>query len=198
MRYKLTIFLLWMMAFMSHAQNISKYEYWFDQDEAAKVQRAALGNNVNLSLDVSHLSFGMHSFVFRAQDDKGYWSSPSTAYFLRVATPTTNNRISKYEYWFDQDTNKKVQQSNSSGIINLNLDVADLCDGLHTFCYRTQDDKGQWSVVGTHYFVKPKKEYIDDNKIVGYQYWFNDAVNKAVTVKLENLLILCLWKLVWL
>jgi len=249
--------LLWMMALLSYSQSISKYEYWFDQNESAKVQRTASGNNVNLSLDVSNLSVGLHAFVFRAQDSQGRWSAPSTNYFVRAAITSPNNRISKYEYWFDQNHNSKVQQSNSTGVINLELDVknlskglhmfcyraqdtngrwsapltsfflvaetsaannkmtkyeywfdqnhnrkvqlststgvinldlevADLSVGLHSLCYRAQDSNGRWSTVGTHYFVKPKKEFTDDNKIVSYQYWFNEADNHAVTVTLDS------------
>lgn len=181
-----TVLLLWMVALLSHSQSMSKYEYWFDQNESAKVQRTASGNSVNLSLDVSELSVGLHAFVFRAQDNKGRWSTPSVSYFLRTAKTSLNNHISKYEYWFDQNHNNKVQQSTSTGIINLDLDVKDLCEGLHSFCYRAQDSNGRWSAVGTHYFVKPKKEFADDNKIVSYQYWFNEADNHAVTVTLDN------------
>lgn len=181
-----TVLLLWMVALLSRSQSMSKYEYWFDQNESAKVQRSASGNNVNFSLDVSDLSVGLHTFVFRAQDNKGRWSTPSVSYFLRTAKTSLNNHISKYEYWFDQNHNNKVQQSTSTGIINLDLDVRELCEGLHSFCYRAQDSNGRWSAVGTHYFVKPKKEFADDNKIVSYQYWFNEADNHAVTVTLDN------------
>lgn len=234
------------------AQRITKYEYWFDSDVGARVTGTPQGNDISLSVNVGELKDGIHTFNFRAVDDKNRWSSPMAQYFLcyrntfqgpnritdieywidhnvgqRVSAATDGNvaldidvksladgihtlsyrfkdargqwsspmanyflktkdraaaRLTRYEYWIDRDVENKVSVQTSDGIVQLDIDVDHLAQGIHTLTFRMEDANGCWSAPLCRYFMKSSA--LADNKIVGYQYWFNDDFGAAEYVKL--------------
>ena len=82
-----------------------RYEYWIDGDYAARTTTDVTTAEVALTLDVSHLSAGLHYFNVRAQDSHGKWGSLQRDYFY---VPRTEQSISNealiagYEYSFGQ------------------------------------------------------------------------------------------------
>ena len=48
------------------AQTVSHYEYWLDADYQSKVTVSSPETNINLSLPLDGLPFGLHFFNFRA------------------------------------------------------------------------------------------------------------------------------------
>jgi len=166
-------------------QQITGYEYWFDRNSDQRVKVASVNGNISLDLDIAALSAGLHFFTFRAQDSRGQWSAPVTQYFLRLpASETQTAQLVKYEYWFDRDTESKKTATFSSGIINLDLDVAALSAGLHFFTFRAQDSREQWSAPVTQYFLRLPAVRATDYKIAAYEYWFNESDNEKIRVNI--------------
>lgn len=163
---------------------IKSYEYWFDEDFDNRVTARASGEWIALSIDVKHLPVGVHSFQFRAKDDAGRWSAPVVGYFLRAALPSDISTTFAYEYWFDDNDAQKMTGSTTNGLINLQVDASKLKEGLHriAFCIRGED--GLMAPPIYQYFVKPYDEV--NNKVAGYYYWYNDCVEDAQLVRLEQ------------
>lgn len=92
--------------------------------------------------------------------------------------------ITKYEYWLDYDVSTRISTNTTNGDINLDLDVSSMHDGMHVFNFRAMDSNGLWSAPQTMFFIKPQKVF-SDNKIVGYQYWFNDATDAMQYISVD-------------
>ena len=183
---KLNITLLFFCSLLTtYGQNIAGYEYWFDYGYENRVKTSSNNGNINLSLDVSQLSEGIHFYNFRAKDSNGNWSAPLTQYFFRSSTQQINNQIACYEYWIDKNYASRKKVTGSNSIINLELDVVALSKGIHYFNFRSQDAKGNWSAPITQYFYKP--EIVNaDNKIVTYEYWIDRDFDNRQSVTSSN------------
>ena len=163
---------------------VKSYEYWFDDDYKHRVTAHPSGDLINLSLDVKHLSVGVHSFQFRAIDDAGRRSAPVVGYFLRVALPSEVSTTFNYEYWFDNDESQKMTGSTTNGIISLQADAGNLKGGLHSIAFCIRGEDGRWAPPVYQYFVKPYDNV--KNRVAGYYYWYNDLIEDAQLVRLEQ------------
>ena len=82
-------------------------EYWFDDDFAARrsitPDEAANSLLAVASLDVAHLSTGVHTLHFRALDDAGKWTVVRSRQFYRMPLKHSagDNLIVAYRYWID-------------------------------------------------------------------------------------------------
>lgn len=168
----------------STANRITTIEYWTDGNTATKTTAATEGT-VTLDVDVSSMTEGVHSIGYRMKDFYGAWSAPREQYFIKTATGQTTTAVTCYEYWTDSDTDTKTTVKATGGVLMLDLDVAGMAQGVHTLTLRAQDTHGRWSAPTTQYFVKPVAAF-GDGRIMGYQYWFNDAADKATYVKLDE------------
>lgn len=168
----------------STANRITTIEYWTDGNTATKTTAATEGT-VTLDVDVSSMTEGVHSIGYRMKDFYGAWSAPREQYFIKAATGQTATAVTCYEYWTDRDTDAKTTVKATGGVLMLDLDVAGMAQGVHTLTLRAQDTRGRWSAPMTQYFVKPVAAF-GDGRIMGYQYWFNDAADKATYVKLDE------------
>ncbi|MEI6754112.1 MAG: T9SS type A sorting domain-containing protein [Paludibacter sp.] len=68
---------------------ISKYEYWFDNDYTNKVNEdITSGDSITLvtALNVRSLTDGLHSIQFRFADNNGIWSSTDLEYFTKTTS----------------------------------------------------------------------------------------------------------------
>ncbi len=188
MKNKIIIALILFCATQSFlkGQNIAGYEYWLDRDIENKVATTSSNENISLTVDVSLLSEGIHCYNFRAKDSEGYWSAPLTQYFYRVPLNPKNNKLVKYEYWFDKNVESKQIVTSESEIINLDLDVSSLLSGIHYFNFRAQDAYGHWSAPLTQYFYKP---FLSDNSnanIVTCEYWFDKNYSSKQVVNYSS------------
>ena len=164
--------------------NLAGYEYWIDGNYDNKVTGTfSTGGIVTTDLDMSSLPIGLHSISFRALDDNGHVSSVLVKYFLVPEnTSTTENSIAGYRYWFDKDMENIVEgEMTSSGTIATDIDVSALNDGLHLFNYQVKDAIGKYSATMMSFFTVPEQGGLGD-KIVAYDYWFNNNPRKRVEV----------------
>ena len=109
------------------AQNLSRCEYWFDQDFAARQVVLYTGNGLPMQVDASGLSTGLHNLVLLVQDTNGVWSSPRSFMFLHYPTPQSDTAI--YTYWFDQNHVDGQSGALTSG--NMLIDATMLTTGPH-------------------------------------------------------------------
>lgn len=166
----------------SYPQEQLKYEYWFDERHGDRIESTMTGGILNLDVDVASLSNGIHTFCFRAESNDGKWSAPSSTMFLKTIEPRKVS-LTQYEYWLDNDVERKITGKTASGVINLDVDVNQMKSGMHCLYFRMQDDNGQWNAPLSHCFVKTT--FKTDNKIKAYRYWFNGAYEDAKLMKLQ-------------
>lgn len=160
---------------------MTNYEYWYDGNTAEKTV-GAVGDNgtVELTLNLSSVRLGVHTFSFRACDNNGFWTVPVTSLFVKVPPLIKDNRITGYEYWIDNKIENVVRKdADNDGFLCTDINVAALPYGVHTLSVRAVDKGGNYSIPVTHHFIKPVTQ-VAGNKIAGYRYWFNNRYDNAV------------------
>jgi hypothetical protein len=141
--------------FYKTGHTITAYEYWFNEDIANKISQNITADSVvviNTTLNATALNAGVHLLNFRVKDDRGLWTAPLTAHFIR----TTEN-IFGYEYWFDNNYAKKVVNTvaaTNTLLLQTNINTDSITVGTHTFNIRFTDANGNWSSALTSSFVR--------------------------------------------
>ena len=169
---------------------ISDYEYWFDNDFAARKKLTAGSPDVLLTVqtaDAAALADGVHSLRFRASDDAGQWTVVYTQRFIKAQTGSSIavSPISDYEYWFDDDfaARKKLTAGSPNALLTMQTADAGALDyGVHSLRFRARDEAGKWTVVHTQRFYKAEFAEAVKNLITGYRYWFDDGEQTTVTL----------------
>ena len=171
---------------------LTKYEYWFDNDIANRIVTENTNGIVDIQTDITTLTDGVHTINYRMADSYGSWTPPESYYFIKhkplKQTQRTPATLTKYEYWFDNDIANRIVTENTSGIVDIQTDITALTDGVHTINYRMADSYGSWTPPESYYFIKYKLRpaVVDNRKIRGYRYWFNDAESQAEYVELSE------------
>ena len=140
------------------ANNINSYEYWFDNDintntlvVVAPTQQMQLIE----SIPIEDIEEGLHIFSIRFKDTKDKWSIPVNQYFYKTNQVTDNN-ITAYRYWINDDIDNATYVSISSPtqLLNLNedIDFPDLALGDYTIHFQFKDTSDNWSVVTSDEF----------------------------------------------
>jgi hypothetical protein len=166
--------------------NIDGYEYWFDDNYAAKITNTVAPSQTLIltsNFDTSAAGYGLHALNFRSKDSAGKWSIVIKEFFYKSVGGT---QLTNAEYWIDANfANRQPLAFTSSDVVFINQSVltSNLDDQLHTFNFRMQDQGGKWSVVTSSYFMA-------QSLIVGYDYWFDDnfAQKTSVAITPTNLL----------
>ncbi len=180
-----------------------EYEYWFNNEYASKVVVTVDPVNqltCSSTIDVSHLSNGINTINLIAKDSKGRFSSIATQHFFK-STPTSNenNRVVAYEYWFDDGFLQRVTSEVTPAqevVVAANLDVSGLCNGVHSLNFRTKDERGYYSSITTQHFLKSTPTSNENNRVVAYEYWFDNEFLQRVTSEVtpaQELLWLPTW-----
>jgi gliding motility-associated-like protein len=171
------------------ARQIVAYEYWFDNNYAAKVTASVtpiLSSVIDNEIDAKSLPAGTHTYNIRYKDDIGQWSSvASTVFNKSPIAPSANRQIVAYEYWFDNNYATKVTTSVSpiqSSIINNEIDAKYLTTGTHTYNIRYKDNIGEWSSIVSSVFYKSPLAPFSTRQIVKYEYWFDNNYKAKVLV----------------
>jgi hypothetical protein len=165
----------------SASKQVVAYEYWYDNNYAAKVYQSVTPlSTVQLmnALDASALVTGLHIIHIRFKDDGGAWSSVLSQFFQKVSSSTASSKqVVAYEYWYDNNYAGKVYQSvtplSTVQLMN-NLDASALAAGLHVIHIRFKDDGGAWSSVLSQFFQKVSGGTGLTNEITAYEYWFDN------------------------
>lgn len=134
--------------------NIVAYEYWLDNDfsNAVVVNTPTQQQlNINELISMSTLPNGVHHFNIRFKDNAGLWSSVTSNLFYKTPQQiVTQNSITEYRYWFDNDfanvVNIAVTPNQNVNLMN-NINLAHLPKGKHEVQFQFKDSLGLWSVV---------------------------------------------------
>ena len=123
-------------------KEITQHQYWIDGKMEAAVSQAT---PISL-IEIEGLKPGVHSLTVRVQDNTGVWSSLASKYFTvngdDVVEETT---ITRYMYWFDDDTDDFTVGGLDAATGTMNIDISDMEAGTYTLWWRCGDSKGAWS-----------------------------------------------------
>ena len=163
----------------THAQTITHYEYWFDQNDADASRTlvevaspAQVIDLLNQSPNVSALSVGPHRIHYRLRDSLAQWSSVLRRDFMRL--PGAPYHIVGIEYWFDQNDadNERSYMAlqTPASPLDLTVDISTLNVpvGPHRIHYRLKDNHGFWSSVLRRDF---RRNHDAPYEIVALRYW---------------------------
>ena len=162
--------------------SLKTYEYWIDQEfDKRKSGTIDVSGIINFDEDISALDYGLHNVTIRVIDATGKVSSALTKNFMKVEQMDGDNALTTYEYWIDNAFDERESAAvPDGGIVNLNIDISALKQGLHTFNYRTADKAGKVSAVVTKNFFVKKVE--GEGKLIGVDYWFNDGPRTRIAI----------------
>lgn len=149
------------------------YEWWFDNDVLSRHTGTLSGNRLELQVDMSGLSEGLHGFNCRIKNDDTWGSIYHKTILIPVANPKTNPKAEAYEYWIDDNIGAKVSGSLAAGANAYVIDVQALSEGLHRLNYRVRTQYGDWSSIYCQYFCNVEKK--PEPSEVLYEYWFDAA-----------------------
>jgi len=148
------------------------YEYWIDNDYAnAILVNTAVQQHVNINelIAMNLLNNGVHLFNIRFKDNTNLWSSVVSNFFYKTPLQiVTQNKITEYRYWFDNDfanaVNVPLIPNQQINLID-NLDLTQIPIGNHEIHFQFKDTHGLWSIVATNTIEKTITVNIIDNTL---------------------------------
>ncbi len=171
--------------------NLTGYEYWFNEDYSARITQPLSSADAIISDNVpSSLSEGINVMNIRAFDQNDLFSSVLSTFFFKTTIQTSSNKqISAYTYWFDEDfvngqTVSVTQQEDI--VLTALLPTTNLTNGFHTFHIRFTDNSGLVSGVTSRHFYKTPGSTNQNNAIAKYEYWIDSNYSNAAEVTTSN------------
>ncbi|SET28587.1 Concanavalin A-like lectin/glucanases superfamily protein, partial [Draconibacterium orientale] len=174
---------------------ITELQYWYNGDYSTVYTGTAPSAsqlNLNTLLNATALNDGLHQVSIRFKDESGKWSPAFSRFFAKYPIESAANmhNLVAVEYWIDGDNSGAERTSITPGaeyVLNTQLNVSALADGLHLITYRFQDETGVWSPAYSELFSKYKDEVIaTGNKITGYRYWADNQIGSAIETTLAT------------
>lgn len=140
------------------------------------------GGILNLDLDVSSLTQGVHTLQAYVVSPTGASTQLSNNFFIRS---TTDSELADLKCYYTIDG---IETDTKSGIYNngayhFDIDVASLEDGLHQLNYMLVGSNGVSTEARSSFFVKTP---VGGNGIMQYEYWLNDNDSVKTVKKLEE------------
>ncbi len=165
----------------AQSQNITSYEYWFDEDINSIVSVSIAPNeivNVIANANTSALGSGYHVFRYRFKDGNGIYSVPMSRHFV-----ITSSDVSTCEYWFDGNIGSLVSLNIVPGqfvspMVSADTDALSL--GYHNFTYRFRDADGMYSVPVSRHFI------ITSSDLIVYEYWFDENIDARISNSISS------------
>lgn len=161
---------------------IKGYEYWLDDNYAAKTVSYSGGGSSTLAISIDGLTSGVHYFNCRAFNERGEYGCPVRKMFYIPQTKVNNNAsIASAEYWLDDDYASKVTVTGNNTQQTFSIDISGLGSGVHYFNYRAKDNEGVWGNFTRQMFYIAQKNASSTGGIAEYEYWLDDDVAHKVT-----------------
>lgn len=157
MRKIFQILFLFVFSSAALAQNINRFEYFFDTDPGfgagtiVNVTPSAAINDFNIPISTSSLTTGFHKLYIRAQNANNEWTHTHVRSFYIVPLATPSPNISQIEYFIDTDPGignaTQVSFTAAATINNLAIDISavPLTPGFHKLYVRSKSSDGQWT-----------------------------------------------------
>jgi gliding motility-associated-like protein len=157
MRKILLLSLLFALSVAAQAQNITRFEYFFDTDPGygaatiVNVTPATSITDFDIPVSTSSLSSGFHKLYIRAQNATNQWTHTHlrNLYIVPLTTPSPN--ITQIEYFIDTDPGiglaTQVSFTAASAVTSLAIDISTvpLSPGFHKLYVRSKSSDGQWT-----------------------------------------------------
>lgn len=149
----------------------ASYEYWIDNDIAAKETGSITGYTLTQTIPATGLSPGLHWINYRLTDDAGGTGGIYRTHFYLL--PSEAN-AAEWQYWLDEDKTSMKTGTVTSATQALDIDLAGVAPGLHFFNYRCGMGNNEWGgVYRQHFYIMPNQ--VNATK---WQYWFdNDSTS---------------------
>lgn len=122
-------------------KRIVLHQYWID----GKLDAIVSSETQPSQIPISTLKPGLHSLTVRVKDNTGLWSSQVAKYFIVKDDVMEETTITRYMYWFDEETDDFKTGSLTSASGTMDIDISDVEAGIHTLWWRCGDSKGAWS-----------------------------------------------------
>ena len=154
----------------AHAQNITEYRYWYNDDVVNTVTQTVAGTpalDLAAAFPTTGLEPGFHRITMQFNDGTD-WSSPLTQVFKR-----SSSNITGYRYWLNDDPSTLVTASvTTNAVVNLNDVLSTVPSDSHYNRVTVQfvDADGEYSTPITRLFVH------GIGPVSGYEYWIDDAI----------------------
>ncbi|MCB2220224.1 MAG: PKD domain-containing protein [Bacteroidetes bacterium] len=138
-------------------KNLVGFEWWFNNDYQNKQVvpiTPSTQHQLITDLDVSVLPEGVNVFSIRYKDENNVFSSTmSKVFYKKNPNQVGNNKITAYQYWFDDDFANAVLFTFETPVKQVNilndLDMTQIPKGSHILNFQVMDTVGLWSVVTT-------------------------------------------------
>jgi len=161
---------------------LTKMQYWFDDSLKNPVTINIAAQpvvQVGEVLSANALPDGLHKLNMRFADTTGHWSATFNQFFFKSdGGNVTNNVITGYRYWFNNDEQDKmvVHTTPAQSVVTLNtsIDMGCLTEGSNRIHLQFQDKVGLWSSGTTDtltVFLPPSNIY----RFTGNGNWSNAA-----------------------
>jgi hypothetical protein len=120
---------------------------------------------IDLNIPLEDVSNGLHTLFVRAKDDNGFWGfKQQHIFFKQIGTGLSG--LAKAEWYIDEDPGvnnaNQITLSGDTAIVDFNIDLSSVSNGLHTLFVRAQDGLGYWSVKQSHLFFKQQGGGVND------------------------------------
>lgn len=167
-------------------------EYWLDDDYAGRTIGKA-NTFETLSLDISHLSTGVHFFNYRAQNVQGEWGELTRKLFM-YAPVEQAAPVDFYEAWIDDNYEGTKKSGSVTGeAVSLDFDLSAMREGCHFLYFRARNTEGGWGKLQKYlFYIAPTTSTTTSSPLGNCEYWLDDEFAGRTTAKanaLENLSI---------
>lgn len=137
---------------------------WFDSDHE-NIKKLEYNGGKPFLLDVSQIEDGFHVLYFQAMG-KGGLSMPTTKMFIKVPQTEGVSYLTCASF-IDGKLFKTEQVSSEGGIVNWNLDVAALSQGIHNMQVQVITPTGAATNVSNHFFFRAiTRQELNNMKLV--------------------------------
>lgn len=162
------------------------YEWWLDNDVSGRQSGTISGDRLDLQVDMSGMSEGLHGFNCRINRADGTWGSVyRRTILIPVSDPKTNPVAEAFEYWIDDNSGAKVSGALSSGSNAYTVDLQNVSEGLHRLNYRVRTQYGDWGSIYCQYFLIPESNPKTNPVAEAFEYWIDDNYGSKVTGSLS-------------
>lgn len=137
---------------------------------------------LNLDIDVTTLSQGVHTLQTLVVTPTGAATKISNHFFIRS---TTDNEMANLKCFYNVDGDDNYIQAGtySNGTYHFDVDVSSLDDGIHQLNYMLVGSNGVSTEARSSFFVKTP---VGGNGIMQYEYWLNDNDSVKTVKKLQE------------
>ena len=129
------------------------FYYWFDSDHENLYSGTLSNGQWKQSVDVSHLQVGLHTIYLMATGNDGLMSSPVLRQFYKI-DKSSDGGLFRCLYYVDGQMFGEREIPACGGILDLDLDVSCLSEGVHRIQLQVMTEAGVVSGIHNGFFLR--------------------------------------------